>query len=73
MPAIRPGSRVRKHYDTARTPFERLLDQDVLLLPARIVLEEQRESLSPLALHKKLEDLIAQGPPEAYDKAAPNI
>jgi hypothetical protein len=57
----RHGSRVSKRYDIARTPFQRLLENGALLLQAQVTLEQQYQTLNPLALHKELEMLIAEG------------
>ncbi len=57
----RHGSHVSKYYDTARTPFQRLLEKDALLLKARVALKQQCQTLNPLVLHKELEKLTAQG------------
>lgn len=54
--------RVRKHYDTARTPLQRALDKGVIPAATAQRLLEQRRRLNPLALHQELERRIALGP-----------
>ncbi len=64
----RHGAKVRKRYDIARTPFQRLLEKDVLNDDLKSDLLEQHQNLNPLALHRKLEDLLARGPVAAASK-----
>ncbi len=61
----RNGAKVKKRYDTARTPFQRLLKKDVLNDELKSDLMKQYQTLNPLALHRKLEDLLAMGPIDA--------
>lgn len=58
----RNGSKVRKHFDTARTPFQRLNETGSLTLKARLFYQQQLKTLNPLALHRQLESLLATGP-----------
>jgi len=58
----RYGARVRKKYDKARTPFQRLVEAGVLDPETKAKLEYQLYITNPLALHQKLEQLLAQGP-----------
>jgi len=58
----RKGARVRKSFDTARTPLQRLIEAGVLEDYTRARLEHQRQSINPLQLHRQLEKLLAQGP-----------
>ncbi len=58
----RKGSKVKKRYDIARTPFQRLIEKDVLNYDMKSALLKQHQSLNPLTLHRQLENLIASGP-----------
>jgi hypothetical protein len=58
----RCGSHIRKKFDTARTPFERLSETGAMTLKARLVLQYQRKTLNPLAIHHQIEDLLSKGP-----------
>lgn len=58
----RLGSRVRKTYDSAQTPFERLRRGGVLDPETEAALQHQVAAQSPLALHRALENIIAAGP-----------
>lgn len=58
----RKGARVRKSFDTARTPLQRLIEAGVLEDYTRARLEYQRQTMNPLQLHRQLERLLAQGP-----------
>jgi hypothetical protein len=64
----RQGAKVRKRYDIARTPFQRLLEKDVLNDGIKSDLLEQHQSLNPLALHRELEGLLSLGPAGAPNK-----
>lgn len=57
----RHGAHVRKKYDKARTPFQRLVEAGVLDPETKAKLEHQLYTTNPLALHQKLEQLLAQG------------
>jgi transposase InsO family protein len=58
----RCGAKVRKKYDTARTPFERLVELSAIPVLKVEVMQRERQALNPLELHRRLEDLISQGP-----------
>jgi hypothetical protein len=58
----RRGSHVRKKFDVARTPFERLSETGAVTLKARLVLQYQRKASNPLVLHRQIEDLLGRGP-----------
>ena len=51
----REGSKVRKRYDTARTPFERLSELDAIDPRQQAELAAFRRDLNPLALKRKLD------------------
>ncbi|MDO8615456.1 MAG: hypothetical protein Q7T33_06925 [Dehalococcoidia bacterium] len=51
----RCGSRVRKVYDTTRTPYQRLLDFGVLEDPVAKHLEDQFLAINPAELHRRIE------------------
>jgi transposase InsO family protein len=58
----RVGSRVSKRYDTARTPFDRLLGHGAVQ-PHRLEdLARQQHVMNPLALRRTLDRLQRQGP-----------
>ena len=56
------GSRLKKKFDKARTPYQRLKEAGAIAKPAELLLSEQLASLNPLRLHRDLERLLAQGP-----------
>lgn len=58
----RQGAKVKKCYDIAKTPLQRLLEKDVLTDKMKIQLLDQYQSLNPLALHRQIESLLAAGP-----------
>ena len=67
----RCGGRLRKRYDAARIPFERLRETGTLTLKAQVVFQHQLKTLNPLALHRQLEELLNRGPtPASVPKAA---
>jgi hypothetical protein len=49
----REGARVKKTYDTAKTPYQRLLDSDLLTGHAKRRLDTLYESLNPMELLRK--------------------
>lgn len=61
----REGGRVRKTYDDARSPFQRLIDRKLLAPVREAELIVTRQSLNPLQLHNALERLLAEGPQPA--------
>ena len=52
----RNGAKVKKTYDTAKTPFQRLTDSGILTKQRRLVLEELYISLNPMELLKNVYD-----------------
>jgi transposase InsO family protein len=62
----RHQGRVKKKYDRARTPFQRLLETGELDEHTRCKVQCQKETLDPLRLHQHLEHLIQSGP-EQHD------
>jgi len=60
----RKGAKVKKRYDIAQTPFQRLIEKEALSNAIKSALLEQYHTLNPLALHRRLEDLLAEGPLE---------
>lgn len=58
----RQGSKVKKRYDSAKTPLERLIEKGVLKNTVKDSLLSQHKSLNPLLLHRQLEALLAKGP-----------
>jgi hypothetical protein len=53
----RHGARVKKTYDTARTPYQRLLESGILTKQRRRALEDLYQSLNPMELLRKIGDL----------------
>lgn len=62
----RKGAKVKKRYDIARTPLQRLIEKDVLSDDMKSLLLKQYQSLNPLALHRQLENLLARGPIDVF-------
>lgn len=58
----RQGAKVRKHYDTARPPLQRLADTRTLAESQLAALLQQAHTLNPLALHRQLEARVADTP-----------
>lgn len=65
MSKERHQGRVKKKYDRARTPLQRLLESTELDEQARSKMQSQKEALDPLRLHQHLDHLI-QVVPEKY-------
>jgi hypothetical protein len=51
----RVGSKVIKRYDTARTPYQRVLEAGVLAPAAQQALTAEQEALDPIALARDSE------------------
>jgi hypothetical protein len=51
----RIGSHVRKHYDAALTPYQRVLAAGVLTAEQRRTLEQQFHALDPIALARDIQ------------------
>lgn len=51
----RRGARLTKRYDRARTPYQRLLESDVLNAAARLRLETHYRTFNPLLLQREIE------------------
>jgi len=58
----RQGAKVKKRYDIAKTPLQRLIEKDVLTDEMKNKLIGQYQSLNPMALHRLIENLLATGP-----------
>ena len=58
----RHGGKLRKRYDTARTPFQRLVELQALDEATLARMQRLRQSLNPLDLHRQLEKLLQLGP-----------
>ncbi|HEY8342707.1 MAG TPA: hypothetical protein VIK75_06885, partial [Calditerricola sp.] len=54
--------RIRKRFDQARTPFQRLIESGALKPEMEHVLKAQFETLNPLDLHDELKKIVARGP-----------
>ena len=78
---MRVGARVRKKYDSSKTPYQRLLDSGQLTDIQRKSLELTMESLDPIALRTTLEKKLRlfrksltmeqiTGGPVKYDESA---
>lgn len=57
----RNGAKVKKRYDQAKTPFDRLIENGVLLPHPQEALIKKRQALNPMAMHGSLETLLAEG------------
>ena len=51
----RHGARVHKVYDTAKTPYQRLLERDVLSAEERETLDRRYRTLNPVRLKARLD------------------
>jgi hypothetical protein len=60
VPTSDGGTRIRRRYDSARTPFERLSETGVLSAIARQKLEDLHEQTNPLRLREEIYDLVDQ-------------
>jgi len=58
----RNGSKVKKRYDTARTPLERLRNLNAIHPQTLALLEKQQQDTNPLNLRRTLDHLQAQDP-----------
>mgnify|MGYP001191819013 CR=1 FL=1 len=56
----RIGSRIRKEYDNAMTPYQRLMASDALSEESKQALRERKLRLSPFELQKELEKKLRQ-------------
>jgi hypothetical protein len=56
----RVGARLRKRYDVARTPYQRLRESRDLSLPRRQRLGAEHAKLAPLALKQQLDGAVLQ-------------
>ncbi|MDP3058744.1 MAG: hypothetical protein Q8N36_04740 [bacterium] len=64
----RLGSRVKKEYDTAKTPLRRAIETKVVSQEVVDKFENLYQSLNPLALHRQIESLVAFCPSHSLDK-----
>lgn len=60
----RHGSKIRKRYDTAKTPLQRLQEHHALLPERATELTDLASRLNPLHLRRTLDRLQRQGPEE---------
>jgi len=58
----RVDGKVRKRYDTARTPLQRLIDSGTLEQQTIGKIQADKAAADPLRLHEQLEKLIHEGP-----------
>lgn len=54
----RNGSKVRKHYDTAKTPYQRACDLGAITGTSRELIMQQFQKTNPAKLHKQIEELL---------------
>jgi hypothetical protein len=54
----RRGSQIRKHYDAAQTPYQRLLTAGILTAEQRQILDQQFQALDPIALARNIHDTL---------------
>lgn len=57
---VREGGKVRRVYEKPRTPYQRLLELGKLKPPQRRALEERYQSLDPVKLRRRIEQLRAE-------------
>ncbi len=57
---VRVGSKVTKKYDTAKTPYQRLLESSNIIDTAKRKLKEQYECLNPAELYRQIVRLQEQ-------------
>ena len=60
----RNGSRVQKRYDTARSPFQRLCDAGIMDPTTKAELEQARQELNSVDIHRRREHGISCPPQE---------
>jgi hypothetical protein len=53
-------NKIKRHYDVAQTPFDRLCAAHVLSSPQQIRLEQLRKKTNPRQLHREIETLLDQ-------------
>lgn len=58
----REGSKIKKRYDTAKTPYDRLREKNAILPHQTIKLAALKHNLNPLALRRALDHLQSQDP-----------
>ena len=51
---IRVGPRIRKKYDTPKTPYRRLMESDIITAHVKVALEDIFSSLNPAALQREM-------------------
>ena len=51
---IRVGARIRKKYDTPKTPYRRLMESDIIPAHAKAALKDTFSSLNPAALQREM-------------------
>ena len=54
----RNGARVHKVYDTAQTPYQRLLEYNVLTSEQRIAMQMRYEMLNPARLKRRIDRTV---------------
>lgn len=64
----RIGKKIRKRYDTARTPLTRLIEAGVMTSEMSQRLKEIEQYLNPLELHRTIENLLAEGPAKLMER-----
>jgi hypothetical protein len=57
---IRDGAKVRKRYDAAKTPYQRILDSNTIPKAVKERLRRRYEQLNPAALHRQIRNLQKQ-------------
>jgi hypothetical protein len=53
-------NKIKRHYDVAQTPFDRLCAAQVLSSPQQIPLQQLRKNTNPRQLHREIEALLDQ-------------
>jgi len=67
----RRGARVKKTFDTAKTPVARLIESGVLSSEQTQRLQAYQSSQDPLTLHNQLEMMLSRPVPSSTDTAEP--
>lgn len=56
---VRIGSKYKRTYDKAKTPYERVLAHPTMTMDVKNILQQEHEKLNPLILKEKIDKLIS--------------
>jgi hypothetical protein len=78
---IREGSKVHRHYDEPRTPWQRLLDSGQLSQTVREQLQRHYATLNPFRLRQRLDEMLSElfalvlkkAPPPGTKRLTPSV